>query len=113
MTAVSLFDQPRWHNSDPYTSREAALVMAGQRGELERLIRCEVDAFGPCSQEEIAAHVLAVFPDRWAVGSIVTACKRAHLRPAGEGRNRRGHKVLLWECGPIPAQVIEVAGDVL
>lgn len=93
MTAPTLFD-PVARMTDPDTSHAAAKSVRPANRELIDKIETFVREHGPVSQETIG---LALGGARWTVGTVVTACARADLVPAGKARNGRGREVTLWQ----------------
>lgn len=90
---VEGYSYPLARASDPVASHAAAEIVAAGNSDLVKAIRKVVLEGGPQTAWEIADKVMRVHGDRWAEGSIRTACNRAGLEKSTEayGKSPRGN----------------------
>lgn len=99
MTQPELRLPPPARRTDPETSHEAGAAVRVADGDIQRAIRLVMAGrVVPLTAPEIAERVDALYPDRWTLGTIVsaTAPKRGSgLVVVDHTTNTRGSRVQL------------------
>lgn len=95
--SVDQLQIPLARNTDPQTSKLAAVAARKSRKELVAEIERQVLWHGPGTHEQIAGWVQAARPGVWPhTPSIITACSAVRLFEVNRVRNSRGRLVVVW-----------------
>lgn len=101
MKQLALIAEPRARHDNPHTSKAAAQSVAPAASYLEsQIVACVARGRYPITAEGIAELVGFDHPDRWTVGSIVTAVSRCASRglivPSGFGVTSRNRQAVAY-----------------